>query len=245
MWGFLTALKFLTRIPTGGLLPSKHDLGRSMWAFPLVGLLLGGVLAGVDWGARRLFGQAVSSALVVVGLAALTGGLHLDGLADTFDGLFSGRSRERILEIMREGGIGPFGITAICCLLLLKFVFLWQIDSLRWQTIILMPILGRWAMVYLIAGFPYARPQGGMGKSLAESAGVWQLLVASLLAIGASVILLSWPGLLIFALIWLGTGLYGRRIAKVLGGLTGDCYGAACELTELAVLGLVLIWPWL
>lgn len=249
----LAALEFLTpfRLRSG----SEKDaavIGRSSACFPAAGAILGLALLGLD----RLLALALSSAavdaLLVAALALFSGGLHLDGLADSADGLFGGRTPERRLEIMRDSRTGSFGAVALILVLLLQWSALTSLVS-PWRDagLILFPALGRCAMVVALAGFPYARPQG-LGVLFRRYAWPWPALVATFSSLVLSILLFGGSGVALWgAAILLSLGL-GTWMRSRLGGLTGDSYGAICELTQVLVLLLIVsaqqsgwVQPWL
>ena len=233
---FLAALQFLTIVPLPrGVYPDERALGGSPSFFPVVGLLIGAAVAAADWGLGLLFPTGVTSVLAVILLIAASGGLHLDGLADTADGFFSARPRERILEIMKDSRTGPMGVAAIVCTVALKIALLASVAGpWRWWVLLLMPVAGRSALLIHMALLPYARPEGGLAgifhANRSRGHAFWALLF--LMATGG--LAGGWPGLAAGAaaiLLALGVALWSS--AKI-GGLTGDTLGAACELTELA-----------
>lgn len=231
------AIQFLTVLPPlVRRAPCAQELGRSETFFPLVGLLLGGLLAGTDLLVAGVVQPLVRDVLLVALLAALTGALHLDGVIDTFDGLFGGYDRERRLAIMRDPRAGSFGVVAVVLILALKVAALSSLpDSLRMSALLLAPCLGRWSIVLSTGAFPYARSEG-MGLAFKHSVLPRHVAGAGLWALGAGWLLLGPGGLAVWVGATLGALLAGRWIAARLGGLTGDSYGALCELTEAAVL---------
>ncbi|MGI6284979.1 adenosylcobinamide-GDP ribazoletransferase [Neomoorella humiferrea] len=248
---FLVALKFLTRIPIRGGENTVEAWQQSVAYFPLVGLVLGLILA-VAWKALSLLVPSLPRAGLVLALAVfLSGGLHLDGFIDSMDGLFSGKDRERILTIMKDTHVGAHGVTAVVTLLVLKFSLLAALPSERlWlgdlglpPSLILMPVLGRWAMVVALTSFPYARKEG-LGSLFQAGQGRYSLFFATLAAV-----LLAWfimgPAGLIYlfltALVSLGWCSWLRRL---LGGLTGDTYGALAEIVEVFFLTVYYLRPW-
>ena len=225
------AIGFLTTLPV----PS-HDLApdamrRAAPWFPLVGLGIGALLAGVAWAASWLFPPAVTAVLVVALWAALTGALHLDGLADCGDGLLPPVSRERRLEIMRDPRVGAFGVTVLVLVLLLKAAALASL-AVTWPALLLAPLWARWLLL-VAARRPSARP-GGMGASLGPVLDARRLALAALLPIvltggvgvwHAPVIAATGTALLAsLGVLWLAQ----RR----LGGVTGDVFGAVVEVSE-------------
>jgi len=241
MKGFLTALQFLTIIKVRedpGL--TGEQLGSSMAYFPLVGLVIGLVLAGVSIGASHVLPPALTDTLVIIALVVITGGLHLDGFADTADGLAGGKDRERILAIMKDSRIGSFAVIGLILLLLLKLFALMEVPaSVKTATLLVVPVLGRWSTVQLAALFPYARSGHGTAQAFAGFTGKLEYLVASLITALIVVGLFPLRGVILIiatAALAFGTGYFFKRR---IGGVTGDIMGATCELVEVTTLLLV------
>jgi adenosylcobinamide-GDP ribazoletransferase len=232
MSGFFSALQFLTRIPVP---PGEYGLEESVVWLPVVGLVLGAILAGVDWGLRWLaVDPLVASTLVVVLLLALSGALHADGLMDTCDAVFAHATPERRLEIMRDPHVGAFGVVGLVCVVALKIAAVYALPAvLRLQVLVLAPTLGRWSIVLLATIFPYGRPTG-LGAPLKAAATPRVLILASLLPLAGCIALgpvgVLWG--LLASVVALGLG---RWLMRLLPGLTGDSYGTACELVEATV----------
>jgi adenosylcobinamide-GDP ribazoletransferase len=230
--GLSSALQFLTRVPVPG---GEYRMESAVPWFPFVGFVLGGILALVDLGLRWVpVTPLLASTVLVVALLALTGALHADGLMDTCDAVFGHATPERRLEIMRDPRAGTFGVVGLVCVVALKIAAL---DALplasRPQLLVLAPGLGRWAIVLLATVFPYGRPSG-LGTPI-KAAATWPVLaVASLLPLIGCVVLgpLGIVCALLAMLVTLGLG---RWFTHLLPGLTGDCYGAACEVVETVV----------
>jgi adenosylcobinamide-GDP ribazoletransferase len=158
---------------------------------------------------------------------------------DTCDGVFGGRSREHALEIMKDSRTGAFGVLAAVCLLLAKFAFLFAVPAdLKWRALVLMPVAGRWSLVYAVARFPYARAEG-TGKAFRDQVKGWHLLWASLLAAGVGGGLFGVRFAPVAAMAWLAAWAQARYLVGKLGGLTGDTYGAIAEVTETLTLAAV------
>jgi len=242
MRSLLAAMRFLTILPLpGGRDQLDGDWGRATAWYPAVGLILGAILAALDWGLRWLWPAGVATALLLLAWVALTGALHLDGLVDCCDALFAPESRERRLEILRDVHVGAFGSTGVVLLLGVKLVALAAVpSSVRLPALLLLPTLGRWAMTGALLLYPYARSGPGLGQMARIGAGSGQLAVATATAF-AAVAVAWWAGLG-----WLALGLLALAIVTVLvlagwvksrlGGLTGDVYGALCEVTEAVLL---------
>ena len=223
---FLTALRFLTIIPLPKLREvSGKDVGRSLVFFPVVGLVIGLILAGLAWVLTLVLPMTVVAVMLIIALVLIIGGLHLDGLADTFDGL-SGHTVEERWQIMRDSHIGSFGVVAIVCLLLLEYGSLINVPrAWLFGSLILMPTAGRWAMVYAITVYPYARPSG-LGTVFKENAGKWTLVIATVITLAVAGGLFFWAGLVIMVVVWGITAGVGAFFKKRFAGLTGDNYGA-------------------
>jgi adenosylcobinamide-GDP ribazoletransferase len=235
---FGTALMLLTRLPISGLAGFQEDwLPRSASWFPLVGLLVGGIAAAVFYLAHLLWPGTIPLLLAVAAGAWVTGGLHEDGWADTFDGFAAGRTRERILAVMKDSRIGAAGALGLILLVLSKLAALML---LPWTgvpaALIAAHVLSRWSSIPLMWGLPYARPEGGMAGPLAGRVSAGRLAAGTLLALLIAVPLLRWQilpaGLATLAAVALAGVFFRRR----LGGITGDCLGAVNQLVELAVL---------
>lgn len=233
---FLSALKFITILPGGR--GGDFQPARMLPYFPMVGLLLGALTAGFDYAAARLWDRPLVSLLDVVALAVLTGAFHLDGLGDTADGLFSHRSRERALEIMKDSRVGVMGLAAILAVLSIKWGALAELDGQRRWMIFLIPGYARAGILFAVRRLPYGRPEGGTGKAFFEHGvkrrAFWGLaLLAGLsLALGGLALRLNIAWVICVAvLVWF----YRRRMDCV----TGDMLGAMVEVTE-AVLFLVM-----
>ena len=231
----LQALRFLTRFPIPGP-PDLRGPGDAMGAFPLAGLVLGLSFALLDkLAAVAGLGTGGRDALLVVAWVVATGGLHLDGLMDSCDGLFGGRDPEHRMAIMRDTHLGSFGVLGGVCVLLLKFGLLGSLGSAsRFDALLLAPVCGRWSLVLAAALFPPARP-GGFGATF--RAGVTPKRVATALATTAGIAAAIGPaGIVALLACCIGTWRMGKAILARIPGLTGDSYGAIAELNEVLVL---------
>ena len=239
MNSFLVGLQFLTRIRiVRQTVWTAEDFGRSTRFFPLVGLVLGLCYALAAWILVSVLGmRALTAALLLILPLLLTGGLHADGFMDTADGVFSGRERERKLEIMKDSRVGSFGVVAFVLLMFLQFALLLDMSPpLLVPVFFVMPIIGRMAMVLAVSCFPYARADG-MGKTFADMADRGTVAIA---AVTTSVLVIP-IGLLATLALVLGIVfalLFCRWMTAILGGVTGDVYGAATVLTETIVLAV-------
>ena len=243
MRDFLQALSFLTILPFGkSLLPEDRTLGRSMAFFPLVGLVIGLLSASGYYLFSFLFPKPFALWLTIGLLALLTGGLHLDGLADTVDGLGSGGAREKILEVMRDSRIGAFGVIGLILLMGAKYLALDQMSTRSIPySLILMAVMGRNSMVLVCYRSRYARSQGGLAKPFTENLGLREMAISLISSLGIGLLLMGVKGIVVF----FGLGLFslGYRFFFnwKLGGVTGDILGAANEMSELLCLIILIV----
>ena len=243
--GFLTELRlaasFLTILPLIDRRPASDDTVAASFAwFPLIGFAIGVALAAEDWILAHVFAQVIRSVLIVASLVVLTGGIHLDGFADTADALGAGRDRDRALDILRDSRIGTFGACAIFFDLTLKILALSTLDGhRRYAALITAPTLARFAMLMVGLGLPYLRESGAGSSFLGGQNLRWRRRVALLFLIIASAIPFTpFPttaslAVSVALVIAFAMHLFYRRW---LGGVTGDLIGACGELVEIAVL---------
>jgi adenosylcobinamide-GDP ribazoletransferase len=234
MKGFFAALQFLTVFPLPrGLAPDKEALKKAPPFFPVVGLLAGLLVASIDRLLGIMLPTAVVSVIATILLMAFSGALHTDGLADTADGLFSSRPRERMLEIMRDSRTGPMGVVAIVSVVALKIAAIATLPATaRFWTLAMMPIAGRSALLVVMATLPYARQEG----------------LVAIFHLRRPAFAIAWALTFLLTAGWAGGGMHGViagassfifvllftfYLRRKLGGFTGDTLGAACELTEL------------
>jgi len=236
MLKFLLALQFLTRIQIKkDLIVDDETFGKSMAYFPLVGLVMGVILLLGYHCFSFLFTPLIVAALLIWLEVALSGALHLDGFMDTMDGIFSGRSRERILEIMRDSRVGAHSAISLACLFLLKLTVLTDLSTEQiTYALLLAPLLGRLTQVINVSFFPYAR-ETGLAQGFNQYMDKKDLYFALGSAFLVCIFLASWQGLIYFALACLTSWVLATYIAGKIGGLTGDVYGAISEITEMVI----------
>ena len=234
----LAAAAFLTRIPIdrgGRVRPA--DVARGVIAFPVVGAAIGASAAAVAWTLRLAFPAGVAAVGAVAVELILTGGLHIDGLADTLDG-YGGATRERALEIMGDHAIGAYGAAAIAVDLGCKTVV---IAALAERAGGLWMVIAAGAVSRAVAGvlgsvMPYARPSGGTGGILGEHGrpawAVWAASVGVAIASASAGV----RGLIACVAAGAVAGVWAWRCLRRLGGMTGDTLGAAVEMTDVLVL---------
>ena len=235
------AISFLTILPVAPR--DVAHVGSARAYFPLVGLALGAILAGLDFAARQALPTPVAGALLVVALLVLTRAIHTEGFLDSCDGLFGGYSPARRLEILRDTHVGAFAVVGGVGLLLLKWSLLSGIpDEVRVGLLTIFPCLSRFGMLSTMAAFPYAREQG-VGTAFQSGAKRWHVVLGLVTAAVAGGVLLGATGLFLLGAAIAVSLALGRWISRMLGGMTGDGYGAVNEVAEVTVLlvGLVLV----
>jgi adenosylcobinamide-GDP ribazoletransferase len=239
---FLIALQFLTRLPVRlGVQPGKKDIGRSLLYYPLVGLMIGALLVTLGWSLNNA-PTLITAALLVTAWIMITGGLHLDGLADSADAWIGGMGdREKTLAIMKDPACGPAGVVAILLIILLKFTALHSLLMTdEWTALFLAAIIGRTLLPVLLLTTPYVRING-LGFNLST----YQPKRMSIIGVAITT-----------ALILLATRLYGlclliaaitlflilrHMMLRRIGGTTGDTAGALVEVVETTVLLIAVL----
>jgi len=225
---------------------TPREMGEAVGFYPLVGLLLGGILALADALLGYLFPIPVRSALVLALWIVLTGGLHLDGFLDSCDGLLGASTPERRMEIMRDERVGAFALAGGVLLLLTMFSSLGTMASGRWAALLLAPVLGRWGITMAVVAFPYART-AGLGRDIKDQAHAAQARLATVTALVVvavvALILHSAAPLVAMAAAAVVFRLSTRFILARIPGMTGDTYGAINMLIEASVLlAFVAMW---
>jgi adenosylcobinamide-GDP ribazoletransferase len=232
----VVAFQFLTRIQMPRVTFASDSLARSVIFFPVVGLTLGAGAALLHWLLVPHFSRNLAALAVVIALVLVTGALHEDGFADVSDGFGGGHGRDHTLLILRDSRIGSYGALALVFSVLSRVLLLACIPIAHVTAYLVAALtLSRWSSLPLSL-LPAARMQDGQGARLAQRASRSTLLVGSLLAFFISFLALRRavvaPILFTVAIISLSARFFLRRI----GGVTGDCFGAAMQLTEIAVL---------
>lgn len=241
----LAAIQFLTVIPfpksfTGG----EKELEKCMPFFPVVGLLIGIIIAAFDHVMGFMLPLLPASVMTAIAMTAISGGLHMDGLADTADGFFSARPRERILEIMRDSRTGVMGVLAVVFVIVLKVSILISLPPpFRPGIIVLMPLAGRCSFVVMMTVLPYARREGGLATAFGVGKSWVNVLWTSAFLLAAGWLAGSWMGLAASISALLMAALFSVYCFRKIGGYTGDTLGAGCELTEIipAIVAVVLM----
>lgn len=233
---FLIALQFLTILPIR--IKSKineEDFGRSLFYFPLVGILLGLTLAAVALFLRFLPDLVVGACVLIISIV-LTGGLHLDGFADTCDGFLSRQSQEEILRIMHDSHIGVMATVGIVTLLLLKFTLIVNIPpDFLGKSLILMATFSRWSQGLACLMSKYVRSDG-KAKFFIEYVNYKDIIIGGLFMLALFLLMLKLKGIFIFALSFLSLLLFIHYVKRRIGGMTGDTIGATNEIAEVLIL---------
>lgn len=231
-------LTFLTRIP----LPQTREFNEALFLrgrffFPIIGGIIGLCLGLVSL-LIGLFSPSITAFLIIVTYLLLVGGLHIDGLGDLFDGIFSARTREKMFTIMEDSHVGAFGVIGLILYFLgmytgLSEILLWPM-GLRLTVIIAMPIVSR-SIVLFVMGFCRYAKLSGMGKGLIEATKSWQgVLVFTFATVILGMVNMTIAlAAIITAVILLGIG---KRIEVILNGLTGDVVGAVVEISHVVFL---------
>lgn len=236
---------FLTRIPLKmNFEINDDDFVKGIWYMPVIGLLIGSILYAIYFISSRFFSPIVTAAIIIIIYIFMTGGLHLDGLADTSDAIFSYRSRERMLEIMKDSHIGTFGVVAIVLYLLAMTALLTEVP----QACLIFPLAGRSASLLSCASNPYARTSG-MGKSIIEGTKSKHVIFAAALTLisAAALYFISANAtasiliIIAFTASMLSVFFISRSISHKLGGITGDVIGFAVETSSLIYVAIYYV----
>lgn len=242
--GLMTAFRFLTILPLGrGPAVDGRDMARAMAWFPVVGAVMGAGLVGLDMLFTGRLPGPVVAVLLVGALALVTGGLHLDGLADTLDGMYGGRGdRRRTLAIMKDSRIGAMGVIGLVLLLLLKYELVEGLHGpLRAPGLLLMPMAARFSQVVISYRAEYARKDGSLAQPFVELLGGWQLAFAAVFAVAVSVWAAGGMGLSAVAACVVLTLFARHYFHRKIGGITGDTIGAVSEVNEVIVILVLLL----
>jgi adenosylcobinamide-GDP ribazoletransferase len=237
---FLIALQFLTILPIKIKSEiEERDFGASLIYFPIVGAIIGLLLI-IVLVIFDFLPHIVKIALILTTSIFITGGIHLDGFADTCDGFYGAKSKEEILKIMRDSRIGTMGVVGVVCLLLLKFSILASLPKeILWETLITTVTFARWAQVLGCYLSRYAR-QEGKARYFIEYAGLKEILLGTFFTLMAFFILLQVKGVILFFVSTLPIFLCINYVKRRVGGMTGDTIGATSEIAEVSMLFFVL-----
>jgi adenosylcobinamide-GDP ribazoletransferase len=232
----LIALQFLTRLPVPRGEWREEDVGRSIVWYPAIGLLLGGLLAGLGWMLQSA-SPGIAAALLLALWVTATGALHLDGLADSADAWLGGQGeRERTLAIMKDPHRGAAALVAVVVVLIAKFAALEAaVGNGAWLCLAVAPFAGRVLVPLLFLTTPYVRP-GGLGSALAAHLPRRGAMVSIGVAVALLLMLCQERGLAVLVVAAVTFGCLRALMMARLGGTTGDTAGALVEIAETAVL---------
>ena len=249
---FIGIIQFLTRIPIPIEIGFDEDFHKSTRYFPLVGFILGICYCIVGRVTMLFFNDYITAVVIVLSTVLLTGGLHLDGVGDTFDGLYSYRDKERILEIMKDSRLGTNALLAILFVILLKIGFIYTLlQQQKLWGIILMPVIARTMQV--VACYKGKTPRNkGMGNLFIGKVSKVSLSLAVVLAMIITIAtiflfngldgMLLWKVLGVIIIVQVFVKLFEKSVYQKIDGITGDILGCICELVELMIcIGLCLI----
>lgn len=240
---FLIAVQFLTRLPVRLKKKAEpQEFSKSLVYFPIIGLLLGLGLVFTEYILAYFLPVSIVKLYLVCLLIVITGGLHLDGLADTIDALASGKCGKEALRVMAEGSIGPIGVAAVIICLATKYLVLLEFFGTKLYCVLLLfPMLGRMAIVTGCWLFSYARSEG-IGKVFIDKNNSKEFMISFIITLIASVFLIGIRGIVILGCIILLVTLFGRYFSNRFGGITGDNLGFMNELGELvALVGVIVV----
>ena len=242
MTGLVVAARYLTIVPIPGPTSGRPDaLGRAAAWFPVIGLGIGVFLVAVERLTEVLFPSLLAGLLTVTAWKLVTGGLHLDGLADCLDGL-GGRDAEQRLAIMRDSRIGAFGAIGLILFLLLEIGAVVELPpGIRPRALLVVPVVARATPPLLALLFPAAKTEG-FGAAFGASLGGHAAPIALAIALLVSATALRSLGVLVLAVSLLSAVAVARFVATRVAGITGDVLGAAIEIAELA--GLLTVSAW-
>ncbi|MCX7823659.1 MAG: adenosylcobinamide-GDP ribazoletransferase [Syntrophobacterales bacterium] len=236
MEAFFLAISFLTRCPVPSRFLVSRNLAKSFIFFPLVGASIGGVVVVFLVVCRYVFPSSISGLLAVALLLWLTRALHLDGFADWIDGLGGGYTPERRREIMKDSRVGAFGAASIAIIIGLKAFSIASLQELEaWQGVIIAPTLGRFSMILLAWRAPSLNNHKGLGSQFIESFS-WKILALS--SLWLMPLLVYHPSFFLLALLITTSSvlLLRRSYIASFGIISGDLFGATCEVVETEIL---------
>ena len=247
-WGMM---QFFTRIPIKCNCEFDNEFHKGIIYLPTIGFVLGIIYFGITYISLKIFGVYIGVIVFLLSQVILTGGLHLDGLADTFDGIYSYRDKNKILEIMKDSRIGSNALLAVIFLILFKLGFSFEIIARNvFYPLILMPVFGRLAIVF--AAYKNSTPrENGMGNTFINKVKDKELLISICSTIIIIIIAVSINSnynkfvyiynIIFIFILFFAVRIYTKYITKIIDGITGDILGCICELSELLYLMFILL----
>lgn len=238
-YGFLTLISFFTRIPIGNKIEYKEEnFLRALSLYSLMGVVIGLflVLIYLIFNNTHIF--LLRGLVLTLGYIFITGAIHLDGAADTSDGIFSGRSGDRIFEIMSDSHIGAFGVLSLIIVVLSQFVLFSYIDI---YSCFMMPVVGRASVIVSSWNKKYAKKTTGMGTLFIESINTKVLIINILILLFFALLI---PNRLIIVTSSIATltisYFISYKIEQKIGGMTGDTCGFITEISQIIFMILIL-----
>ncbi|WP_414731930.1 adenosylcobinamide-GDP ribazoletransferase [Acetobacterium carbinolicum] len=240
----LIAISFFTRIPIKLKDVSSEEFYDAMILIPLVGVFIGLILFVASIVFSFIHFVQLQALLMVIAYIWLTGGLHLDGFADTTDALFSARDREKMMEIMKDSRLGAFGAIGLILIILTNWMSYTIILPEHSTAILIIPVFGRVAAIMSTCFSTYAPGGGGLGKRFVEMTRLHHFIIYLVLLLGYTTLILGLPGLLTAVICLLPAWLLMKNLQHKIGGMTGDTIGMTIELNQtffMVVYSVILI----
>jgi adenosylcobinamide-GDP ribazoletransferase len=232
----VVAFQFLTRIPMPPIAFEADSLSRAIKFFPLVGLVVGSGAVLVQKLLIPHLSRQLVALVVLAYLVLITGCFHEDGLADTADAFGGGATKDKILVILKDSRIGSYGATALVLSLLARYLLLASLPMEHFAaSVISAHVLCRWSSLPLSYFLPPAREQNGQGARIAKLTSLPSLVFGSVFSVAVAAFALRWSAMAPLLVAVLAVALSGWLYSRKIGGVTGDCFGATNQLTEIAV----------
>ncbi len=234
------AISFLTKLPVNGRLNySSSKLADGLSFAPIIGIIIGCLLITVYYLSGLVFPVYLVVGIILAFYVYITGGLHIDGLGDLGDGLYSGKKGEAFYNVMKDSRLGTGGFLSILFVLVFDYLFL--LETMNWKVLLLLPVAGRLAMLFGAIIGHYPKSYDGSGKSFIDSRDISNSWLMLLLILSLFYIILHIKGILIFIGLLIFSYILVTRWSKSLGGITGDMLGALVEYSQVAFLVIVYI----
>ena len=232
MKSFLSSIKFLTIIPAPG-----KEVGKNTVAFfPAAGIFLGAIIYILNFFLKKIFPQTITNAFILLVYTILTGGLHLDGLADTFDAISGSKGdRKKFFEILDDSRIGTSGTIALIFSIMLKFLLLTE------KSLLIFPVVSRWSIVFSMFISKPAK-EDGLGSLFIRNTNFGMFLFSTIFSVAIASLFLHWKGVIaLFLVTSIVASIIVVFFTKKIGGITGDILGAINEISEILCLILLKI----
>jgi adenosylcobinamide-GDP ribazoletransferase len=212
----------------------KEDYGKSLMYVVVPGFIIGFVLQCFYIITSSVLPKSITSVLIVTIYCIITGAIHIDGLGDTFDGLFSQKPKEKILLIMKDSRMGTYGILAILLIIILNIVIIFEINLTSSYLLLIYPISGRTAILVCAGISDYAGKEDGLAKNFVEYCKIKEVIIGSILYLIIITLVMRLDGLVLGICLIIFSYIFTRLISKKLNGVTGDILGAVCEVSQIA-----------